>query len=273
MTFRSYLCISFLSYNLISSPDIDAEVLKRLNDPTDLSTVPEDLEAEPQDAVDQSTILTGIVGTSRYEDTSEARFYAMPVNPVSLSKLKQLYEKKDKKAVDLLSGRHTVSIDDDLRIPLGTGRVNMNTDVTKIDYHLTVANGIGFSSILPNVRSDHRFSLDLNLKRATFAFKGKHAMLGFDPTGSMLFIGQCHGEDVFLAMAPNEFLRGHVGPFPPGRSSGSSVMSKRHYRQMVMMFAHFLAQIPNLSFQVYGEVYQQDLNSETANFSMRTNAL
>jgi hypothetical protein len=55
-----------------------------------------------------------------------------------------------------------------------------------IDYHLTVANCIGLSTLLPNAQSTHRFAFDLNLKRPHISFEGKHTALGFDPAGSML---------------------------------------------------------------------------------------
>jgi hypothetical protein len=68
-------------------------------------------------------------------------------------------------------------------------------------------------------------------------------MLGFDPAGRMLYIGQCNNEDIFLAMAPNAFLNGYITPSPAGRSSGTSTMSARHYRQAIMMLVYFLAKI------------------------------
>ena len=51
-----------------------------------------------------------------------------------------------------------------------------------IDYHLTIANYIGLSTLLPNAQSAHRFAFDLNLERPHISFKGKHVMLA----GSML---------------------------------------------------------------------------------------
>jgi hypothetical protein len=96
-------------------------------------------------------------------------------------------------------------------------------------------------------------------------FKGKNVMLGFDPTGRMLYIGRCRicsrNEDVFLAMAPNQFLEGHFTPTRAGYSKGSSVMSTRHYRQTIMMLAKFLAKVSELSFFNSREVYEQSLDS------------
>ena len=113
----------------------------------------------------------------------------------------------------------------------------------------------------------------MDLQKPYFAFKGKHAMLGFDPAGSMLYLGRSNDKDVFLAMAPNDFLRGRVKPCPPGHSSGSPVMSKCHYRQMMMMLAHFLAAVPQQEIFNVREVYKQDLDSSDPRFEQITNLL
>lgn len=239
-----------------------------------MSLAPDALGAYPGDFVDQSAILRDLVGTSMHDRSYEDRFNATRIRNLMLSKLRDIYERDDEDAaLNLLSSRNSLKVDPDFRIPLGRGRVIMDADLSMLDYHLTVAKGLGFSSLLPNSPSSPRFELALDLKKPYRTFKGKHAMLGFDPAGRMLFIGRCCNEDVFLAMAPNDLLRGHVAPSPPGRSTASSNMSKRHYRQMVMFFAHFLAEIPELSFQVTESVYLQNLTSSEPKFWKVTNAL
>jgi hypothetical protein len=78
----------------------------------------------------------------------------------------------------------------------------INTDESMIDYHLTVANQIGFSPLLPNVPSEQRFCFELDLKKPYLGFKGKHVMLGFDPAGLMLFI-----DVVIMKMCFSQWLR------------------------------------------------------------------
>jgi hypothetical protein len=229
--------------------------------------------AYPEDALDQSAILTEIIGNGYPNQTYEDRFNNMLQGRLKLSALKYWYDKREKNSVNILSARRAIQIDEEFKVPLGNGQVLMNTDECMIDYHLTVAKGVGFASILPNARSCHRFGFDVDLRKPYFSFKGKHAMLGFDPAGAMLYIGRSSDEDVFLAMAPNEFIRGRAEPCPPGHSSGSTVMSRRHYRQTVMMLAHFLALIPQLAFFNIGEVYAQDLDSSRPHFEGITNIL
>jgi hypothetical protein len=246
--------------------ELEDENLTDISNPTDISTILAALAPYPDDTMDQSTILTEIIATTWYQQLSDERFDNAPLQKLKLSKLRHFYEKRDENVVNLLSTRHYVHVDEEFRVPLGTGQVIMDTDESMIDYHLTVANQIGFSALLPNALSDHRFSFEMDLKNPCFSFKGKHAMLGFDPAGSMLYIGRCQNEDVFLAMAPNEFLRGHTRPSPPGHSSASPLMSKRHYRQVVMMIVHFLARVPERAFHNVNSVYELELDSLTPDF-------
>ena len=74
-------------------------------------------------------------------------------------------------------------------------------------------------------------------------------------------------------MAPNKFLHGHMEMKPAGYSTGPSVMSWRHYRQIVMMLAHFLSLIPQLAYITNGEVYDQDLECEKPRWSDVTNIM
>jgi hypothetical protein len=197
----------------------------------------------------------------------------MPVHPLKLSKLRTFYERRDKNVVSLLAKRHEIKVDDEFCLKMGAGQLSMDTKESMIDYHLTVANCVGLSPLLPNARSDHTFGFKMDLKKQIREFKGKHAMLGFDPAGRMLFIGTRDTEDVFLAMAPNEFLHGHIiKASPHKKAKESSRMSRRHYRQTLMMIAHFLGKLPNHSYRTVHE-FTQNLDTEETNFHSVTDAL
>ncbi len=107
---------------------------------------------------------------------------------------------------------------------------------------------MGFSPLLPNSANAHTFSFKMDLKRPTHEFYGKHSMIGFDTKGSILYISQAINVDVYLAMAPNSFLTGFTPACSPRYSTGSSIMSTRHYRQIIMMLAHFLGKIPDRAY-------------------------
>jgi hypothetical protein len=242
--------------------------------PTDISLIPDAVAADPDDTVPQADVLTeisrGTVDTSTFAD-----FHAMRVHPLKLSKLRTFYERRDKNVLSLLAKRHEIKVDDEFRLKMGSGKIFMETKESMIDYHLTVASCVGFSPLLPNALSDHTFEFRMDLKKQIREFKGKHAMLGFDPAGRMLFIGTRDNEDVFLAMAPNEFLQGHIKASPHKKAKESSRMPRRHYRQTIMMLAHFLSELPNRSYwklPVVG-VFSQNLDADVPSFHSTTDAL
>lgn len=239
----------------------------------DIAPVPEAYLAEPGDRVDQSKVLEHIIATTLHDPADLDLFDEKSVYTLKLSKLKRLYENQDPRVIDLLSKRHKIIIDKNFKLEFGQREILLDTSQTMIDYQLIVANSIGFDILLPNMPSDHRFSFNMDLKRPQKQFKGKHAMVGFDTKGRMLYLGRANNEDVYLTMAPNEFLDGHFELCPAGYSTGSSVMSRRHYRQMVMMLAYFLSMIPHLAYIILGGRYDQDLEDDKPVWSMVTNIM
>jgi hypothetical protein len=241
--------------------------------PTDVSRVPEHLAVDGEEAVPQSRILEEIIGTTLVNAWRVDEFNDQQVKILKLSQLKRFYEEDDQTVVNQLSWRHQIEIDKEFMVPVGTGKLRMNTDVTMLDYQLTVGRCIGFSPLLPNVAGAHLFGFMMDLKKPYKDFKGKNAMVGFDPKGRMLYIGHATNEDIYLAMAPNEFISGDYEACRPGHSTGSSMMSRRHYRQVVMMLTHFLEGLPERSYMNTQSVYKQDLDSPEAKFELITNAL
>lgn len=242
--------------------------------PTDIAEIPDLLTVDPDEVTPQSKALDEIIATSLSEANIVDQFFEMrPPRPLMLSRLKTFYDNSDHNVLSLLSARRNIEIDEQFKLEMGTGRIKMETNSSMIDYQLTVGNRLGFSPLLPNARSDPQFCFQMDLQKPYREFKGKNAMLGFDPAGRMTFVGRCRNEDVFLAMVPNNFLDDHTIPTRAGYTTGKSSMPTRHYRQMVMMLAHFLSRIPELAFHNPGGVYKQSLNSDVADFSMVTNAM
>jgi hypothetical protein len=239
----------------------------------DVAPVPEAYLAEIGDYVKQCTVLENIVSTTLHDPADLDPFDEKSVYGLKLSKLQRLYENGDPRAVDLLSNRHKIVIDKEFKLDFGKRQILLDTSETMIDYQLVVANSIGFGILLPNAGSDHRFGFNMDLKKPQKLFKGKHGMVGFDTKGRMLYLGRSNNEDVYLTMAPNAFLAGDLELCAAGHSTGLSVMSRRHYRQMVMMLAHFLSRIRHLAYMVMGSVYDLDLEYEDPFWSDVTNIM
>ena len=267
----SHMCI--VRFAFVRSLDLDPTRPEPPKTPTDIAVIPDELAVDPDDKLTpQSHILNEIIGSAA-DSNLEDKFVHMVTRTLKLSKLKALYDSRDENVVSLLKHRHKIHVDDEFTLEMGVGKIRMDTRSSMIDYHLTVGNCMGFSPLLPNARSDPHFCFEMDLKMPFRDFKGKNGMLGFDPAGRMLYVGRCRNEDVYLAMAPNEFLRGHFAPVHAGYSTGESVMSTRHYRQTVIMIAHFLEYVPELAFHNPADKYDQSLDSASTDFGQITKSL
>jgi len=195
------------------------------------------------------------------------------VTNLQLSHLQHFYKNKDANVLNLLQWCNCLVVDNHFHLTFGHAEILMNMKKTMLDYLLTVVNGIGFATLLLNVVNAHWYFFDMDLKKPYKEFQGKHAMVGFDTKGWMLYLGKSRNEDVYLTMAPNEFLIGHFIPCHAGYSTGLLMMSQGHYRQMVIMLAYFLAEIPELSYLNIENVYMQDLKDPRPAWSMVTNVM
>jgi hypothetical protein len=271
-----YNDIPWDSRNINSDPQSTGQQHEAFEPPSDLvdiAPVAEAHVAEPEDLIRQTEVLNNIIVTTFEDPADEDAFTEKRRVKLKLSQLKRSYDLKDPHVVDLLARRNSIVIDKKFKLEFGRGQILMHTNKTMLDYQLTVPNCMGFASVLPNASSAHRFYFNMDLKKPTTEFKGKHAMIGFDTKGKMLYLGLLNGEYVYLTMAPNEFLNGHFEPCPAGYSTGSSTMQRQHYRQIVMMLAYFLAKIPILSYSNIGDVYDQDLEDTHPVWSIITNIM
>ncbi|KAH8980399.1 hypothetical protein EDB86DRAFT_2835364 [Lactarius hatsudake] len=237
--------------------------------PVDISEVPEDMEVEAEEKMGQREVLTEILAT-RLEDWGvEDPFNKKRAHKLKLSDLQRQYlmEEKERrqKGLRTLMVQNQIVIDTDMKLPVGKGQVIMTMDRTMLDYELTVGSEVGLGAVLPNARSAKHFMLELDLQQPLQEFRGKRGMVGFDTEGKMLYIGRARNEDVFVAMAPNTFIRCEEEPCGAGYNTGRPQLSRRHYRQVVMMFAHFLAKIPELSFATPWGRSVYELNLESRN--------
>ncbi|KAI9433362.1 hypothetical protein H4582DRAFT_2061155 [Lactarius indigo] len=209
--------------------------------PVDISEVAEDMEVEGSEKIGQGEVLTEILA-NRLEDWGEEDgFNSKRAHKVKLSEMQRQYMMEEKerkrKGLRMLTVRNQIEIDADMKLPVGKGQVIMTTERTMLDYELTVGSVVGL--------------------------------------GAMLFIGRARNEDVFVGMAPNEFIRCEVEPCSAGYKTGRPQLSRRHYRQVVMMFAYFMGKIGELSFATPEgrSVYELNLESGSVKWEEVTNVL
>ena len=262
------------SHSLASDSDQDQSPLVEedttIPGPTDATEIPEaftnDEDAPPQ----QEEVLKQMMGTGLADID---QFDELVRKPVKLSQLKKAYEQREERTLNMLDRRWGVQIDESLCLRPGTGTVMMYTDATNLDYHLTVANSIGLSALLPNTRTSIQFTFEMDLKKPYREFKGKHGMVGFDTRGRMLYIGKCMSEDVFLAMAPRSFISSKGEACDAGYSTGISQMSRRHSRMVTLMLLHFLTMIEHRSFCVTGDIYNHELDKGEIGWAATSSAM
>ena len=244
---------------LSPTPDSDNDDTEPSKGPTDATEIPDAFASDSpiNQETQQDEVLNEIIGTVPVKTDS---FADMKRGILKLSEMKKLYNRSSKHAIDKLSQRWRIEIDDDMRLRVGTGKVLMDTDETMLDYTLIVAKCMGLVALIPNMVTANQFIFEMDLKKPYREFKGKHGLVGFDTKGRMLYIGKCMNEDVFLAMAPRSFVANEQEPRPAGYSSGSSRMSTRHSRMVTLMLLHFLPKTRHRSFAVNGDIYKHDID-------------
>ncbi|KAI9430746.1 hypothetical protein H4582DRAFT_2086078 [Lactarius indigo] len=237
------------------------------------------MEVEGWEKMGQGEVLTEILA-NRLEDWGEEDgFNSKQAHKVKLSEMRRQYMMEEKerkrKGLRMLTVRNQIEIDADMKLPVGKGQVIMTTERTMLDYELTVGSVVGLGAVLPMGRTAKHFMLELDLQQPLREFRGKRGMVGFDTCGKMLFIGRARNEDVFVGMAPNEFIRCEVEPCSAGYKTGRPQLSRRHYRQVVMMFAYFMGKIGELSFATPEgrSVYELNLESGSVKWEEVTNVL
>ncbi|KAI9452142.1 hypothetical protein BJY52DRAFT_1226308 [Lactarius psammicola] len=248
---RVLIKIANLSINPNSDTEVNAMGTPDAGDkgpgPADISEIPEDLIAEADDRVKQSEVLREIIATTLEDPANIDAFNDKRVHTLKLSELERHFKnnsKKEKKAnvLKLLS---------------------------------MLGKGIGLSSMLPKHSEFPPILVGHGPCRGhTESSEEKHAIVGFDTKGRMLYIGTAMNEDISWRwhQTRSEFAKRRL--VAPGYNTGSSVLSRRHFGKCVMMFAHFLAAIPEKAYMTVGEdVYQQNLESAEANWHEVTNIL
>lgn len=239
--------------------------------PLDLDHIPSSFQVD--DHVSQDELLQAIFQPSIIPEHERDLYEKLPPHTVRLSWLKDTYEKKRTQlAIESLEKRLKIKVDSALQCVLEDDNLLWDVNVNRLDYIVTVADKIGLWPILPRVTSDHTYTFNLDLSKPYKDFKAKYARLGFDPKGSMLFIGTCRNDDIWLALVPHTFSQGVGRNLAAGFITGDPRLSTSHYRMAVMFFAAALASIPDRGFVCHNK-YGINLNSSSSDFSMYTNVL
>ena len=261
----------FLTVRLLSRSSGDELLDSPTSHPLDLDDIPSSFQVD--DHLSQDELLQAIFQPSIIPERERDSYEKLTPNSIHLSRLKDTYEKKQAySAIQSLHQRLKIKVDSNLRCLLEDDNLLWDVKVNRLDYILTVADKIGLWPILPRSTSDHTYTFNLDLSKPYRNFKAKYARLGFDPKASILFIGTCRNDDVWLALVPHTFSQGVGCDLPPGYVTGDTRLSTSHYRMVVMFLAAAMASIPDRGFTCHNK-YGASLHGSNPDFSMHTNIL
>lgn len=247
--------------------------LEPLQTPFDVALAPQGFDTV--DAPNQEMAMaSALMAPSSVGTDNGERFFNERVRPIQLNQLRQLYqEDRQASAMTLLRGQRTVAFE-------GGGFIGnkkepllvWSMDERYIDLMIYVGRGLGLGALLPNVNVHHNFEFRMDLTQPYRAFTAKHAKLGFDVSGSMLWIGRSPAsEDVWMSFVPWGMGEGDDdGEIVPGDCSGPSTLGTCRYRRVVMFLANMVRNIAYLDVTVdddYPDVM------DDVDFSYATNIL
>lgn len=200
--------------------------------------VPEDLEAE--DGVPQEEVNNVIAHKRTERGTLIDEFYGNPPTPLKLSMLQNQYEQgKEHLAMLRLKRRHKVEVDGTFLHNIEDPDLAWGATDHYLDFILLVSSKQGLHALLPRSVSDHSYTFVLDVHQPHRLWRVRHAELGFNPTGRMLYLGTYFQEEIWLAMVPRSFTDEDSNEDPDmtplcGRTTS---LSERHYCMLIAFLA------------------------------------
>jgi hypothetical protein len=246
--------------NLNSSPDYtfdnDLDTYIPLESPFDIALLPPNFGTE--DAPTQDIALASALMASdrlvRQEDNNYGFFDERPKS-IALSKLEKWYsEGRSMIAIASLDGRKHISFDGSHTVSADDPDLAWIAEQSFLDLMVCVGRGLGLGAVIPNLQVHHSFSFKLDLSKPYRQFTAKHVQLGFDPKGSMLWIGRLpSGEDVWLAFVTRESQEDSdtegidtMRPDHAGKGAVSTALSILQQRRAIMFLAKAIHEIQYL---------------------------
>lgn len=175
-----------------------------------------------------------------------AKFNTTPVQTITLSKLRSLYDKKDAKgAMGLLRHRRKLVVNDEHLVQQDSPNVIPRIGPHFIDHTLYIGSRRGLDAALPNIIADHNWQVTLNLTNTYRLWPDSNiACLPFNPLGRMMYVGTRLQEQLWIAMVPNTFFQldhpeNQREQFP-FLDAPTTSLSRQHALMVVMFIAFAL---------------------------------
>ncbi|KAG2335563.1 hypothetical protein BDR05DRAFT_1006676 [Suillus weaverae] len=222
--------------------------------PFNLDDVPVAQEVDEDDAVPQEAIFDGLFLHQEGAPSDGPTWEQTPVSTLNLSSIERMFRVNDRSsAIKLLHRRVNLVLDPDLKLRSDDPTLLWQGSKHFLDFILVVSGQIGLQAFLPKTLADHNFSLTLNLRLQCREFRPKFGKLGFDPTGSMMAIGDGQSTELWLGFSPVANVEDiDIANDSPllSEKHGDTRLSSLHYRMGVMFLASCLSQIPSIPVHV-----------------------
>jgi len=238
------------------------DIRNSLAHPPDLEHIHDNLLDLREDTATQNEVFQAVINNPLHCTEKPTKLFDQAAIPLSLDSLAKISNDQHKqRAIELLRKRHELTWKDSRYcIPATEPSLTWNFTQHYIDMVVCVGRGLGLSMILPPERP-HMYEFNCDFRRPQRGFAAKFAQLGFDAKGSLLWIGRCGGEDVWIGWAPTDSLRGE-SDVEPGTMSGATNLRTEHYRLTVLFFAHVIVQVGHRGVTLFTPY--PDLKSEEA---------
>lgn len=155
-------------------------------------------------------------------------------------------------------------MDDHYVIPGDSSRVAYKASQRgALDFGCYVPRRAGCATLFSNPPIGIWREWELDVNQPQKEFKAKHAFLGFDPVGAMLYLGRCNGEDVWGAWVPEMmFEDDSYIPVRTGTCSGDTRLSQEIYRWTLVFLAIVceIQGISNITINSYYPVSLDDMH-------------
>lgn len=187
---------------------------------------------------------------SMTRDETTRLFLDQTAQPIFLSRLKRLMEQqRSYEAIEVVRRRWRLIVDEFYRVDTNDRNLHLGVTSHALDFISFIQKEPGLQSLIPTGNAPYNFIFNAYFANnvRTRPWKVKRGMVGFDYTGSMLYIGDLNSVDIFLALAPRALgSPDWVEVFPSAikdKDESLSIMPLPRYRAIIMFIAHCMAQI------------------------------
>ena len=215
----------------------------------------------------QSEVQSGIPQQVFDREFARATMDQILATPTLLSQMKTLYESPHAsrfpltRATRLLTTPQRVAVDAQFTIPSSSPDVAFASKVAYVDALTIVPNSVGLDALLPAFPPDQGYMLQLHFGHRSKLLRGKSTKLGFNPKESLLWIGRCRRDDVWLGLADRLPEEAPLNTQPIHGRLKNTVMPLTVYNMMLMFFAHSMSFAAITDIYVNGNNYPEDIDS------------